>query len=199
MQRSFKDRLAALEALEAAREAAEAAEAPPLTAADADALDDDEVLDEACWGWSAGWLSIWSMACLENRIGVHATLVQDSPDYWHRVAARAEVLRRGRVLIPATPEQLVELIRQLDAGDLFVRSFEPARDVRQYGNQQVMTMCGMRERTLGIDDPRHAWPRLLRQTLDGLYAQTGMAFCQSTEAARAVLGDVLEQMEKVDR
>jgi hypothetical protein len=118
MNKSFRSRLEALEALEAERERDEAPHV--WTAADADDLDDDDVLNEACWALGEGRL----MTCWNN--GIFRIAFSQSawhPAYWQRVAERAQAIadQRRIVLFPMTAEQISEAIDLLESGRLTVR------------------------------------------------------------------------------
>lgn len=201
MNRRFADRLAELERLEAQAERATIPDAPAtLTAIDADEHTDEELLAIACWGWSVGWVGMKYSEDLYAR--THQPC--ENPDYWRRVAERTNALRReqGRILVPASIEQLHTVLDLLDQGELLVQSFAKRFDTRIPGNVQTYHCCwfggAASAAGVGLDDPR--WPayETLHCVLDALQQQTGGAFCQSSEEAAALLRALIGGLEASD-
>ena len=145
MNRSFKDRLAALEQLEREREAERAVEEQARrvwTAEDADVLSDDEVLAAVWWGLrqeirvreDGAICPTDALLAVEDGVFRLGPCYWRHPDFWRRVAERATAVCPAcdLVVVPLTAAEIRESIARLERGDLVVRSLDAAR--RLYGS-----------------------------------------------------------------
>jgi hypothetical protein len=195
MQKSFKDRLAALEALEAAAEAEHIATGQVFDETDADALDDDELLAEAACGlaqWSTftnilsfggGKLSTaryWHpQGCAEER-------------YWTRICERAAALCREQdiVIFPLVREDAIAALALVDAGLMTCR---PLYD--RCWHSHFTTICV--PHTGGLMSDAHRVRDRLAHALDQAQAQVGGAFITDVAVLRAALERALGDMDDV--
>jgi hypothetical protein len=94
------------------------------TEAEADVLDDDEVIALACYGLGEGrTLNAWNTGLFRVTFGNDAW----GPRYWQRIAERAQALcdERGIVLFPLTPADTVAAIDLITSGAFRVRPRGP--------------------------------------------------------------------------
>jgi hypothetical protein len=93
-------------------------------------------------------------------------------------------------------EALRSALAMLDSSELYVQPFNPARDLRQYG-EQLQHSCWVRGAESGLsgDDPRASALDCLRRTLDDAQQRSAGAFCQSSAQARAVLVAAITALE----
>jgi len=194
MNRSFKDRLEALEALEQAAEAEQAASEQVVDETDADALDDDDLLAETWWGLlfsddpparpplSFRGPGILAVARYWHPRGCPAER------YWARVADRAGALcrDRGLVLFPLVREDAASALALLDSGVLICRPFSPM----EWRSHHTTVRVPHNHET-------YALSFRLAEALDQVVAQTGQSHIETADELRAALVKALGDMDHI--